>query len=102
MGVSKWLSNAPGKAEQMTVVLDCRGMGFFKAVKEGAVVRDLAITLTKNYPARLGKLYLVDLPPVLNSVLNGVRAVLHKVTREKIVGGSSSSSELPEWPAPTK
>lgn len=68
-------------------------------LKQVNMITDLSKTLTRNYPARLGQLHLVDLPPMLSSALNTIKKCLHKVTQQKIHVCRSGDPALPPWPA---
>lgn len=101
-GVNRWLKNSPGRAEQLVVVLWCNNLGILRTAASIGTVQELAITLTKNYPSRLGKLFVVELPQVLSYTLKAVKQALPPVTREKIFVCDRHHADLPDPPINSK
>lgn len=59
-----------------------------------SIIKSIAITLNRHYPARLHRLYLVDPPLVVLWPLQAVKGFLHPETRSKILISSSSDPHL--------
>lgn len=83
---------------QITVLLDCQGLSPFKFPMQ--MMRSIAILLQDHYPNRLGRLFVVRLPPVARVVIQTLTQVMKPVTRQKlrIIGESYHLvfSERPE------
>lgn len=93
-GLTGQLSNAAGAAEQMVVVLDCRGGSSMGLTRHMGLLKRLAITLNEHYPDRLFKLHLLELPLLLRWALHGVMPLLHPHTRSKVIMSSIKDPDL--------
>lgn len=94
-GLTSHLSNSAGAAEQMVVVLDCRGGGSIGLTRHMGLLKRLAITLNQHYPERLFRLHLLELPLLLRWALHAVMPMLHPNTRSKMVLSSIQDPDLP-------
>ena len=59
------------------------------------VGQSLATALNKNYPARLHRMYLLDLPPSLMWIFRNISRFVDPETQRKITPCASTSAEVP-------
>jgi hypothetical protein len=97
------LGDAGGRPEQVNVVIDAAGASAASAARAAWVLKALAASLNRHYPARLHELQLVDLPPVLAWLVAAIRAVVHAATARKVravrtgrAGGGGAHAAPPE------
>eukprot|EP00884_Botryococcus_braunii_P002628 jgi/Botrbrau1/12366/Bobra.0239s0015.1 len=88
------LADCPPLPEQLVVVLDASGASSMQVTRLVNIIKSIAITLNRHYPARLHRLYLVDPPLVVLWPLQALKGFLHPDTRSKIVISSSSDPQL--------
>lgn len=82
-------------AEKMVVVVDCRGATQWATARHLPVVKKLAVELNMNYPERLHRLYLLELPMLGRWVVQQILPALAPGTRDKIVYKSAEDTDLP-------
>ncbi|KAK9828057.1 hypothetical protein WJX81_006250 [Elliptochloris bilobata] len=93
--VGSRLSNAPGRPEQLVVVLDCRGAPTLQVAKVVRLIQSIALTLNKHYPARLHRLFLVETPRVVHWPVQAIKQLLHPTTAAKIILCGRDDARLP-------
>jgi hypothetical protein len=86
---------APGAAERMVVVLDCRGASSVGVARCVPVIKRVAAALNAHYPDRLHRIHLLELPSLARWVVQAVLPLLHPSTRDKVVMASAEDADLP-------
>eukprot|EP00192_Tetraselmis_astigmatica_P005901 CAMPEP_0117673866 /NCGR_PEP_ID=MMETSP0804-20121206/14716_1 /TAXON_ID=1074897 /ORGANISM="Tetraselmis astigmatica, Strain CCMP880" /LENGTH=451 /DNA_ID=CAMNT_0005482663 /DNA_START=234 /DNA_END=1585 /DNA_ORIENTATION=+ len=93
--VTHTLSDMEGEPEHLTVVLDACGCRAWQVPGTSRVFRQVTRMLTRFYPARLARLYVVDLPLLPRCWFEVMASFLHPTTKQKLVFCSSDDPDLP-------
>ncbi|CAL8467562.1 g7100 [Coccomyxa elongata] len=88
-------NDAPGRPEQLVVVLDSRGASTLQFRRLVRTIQSIAVTLNRHYPARLHRLYLVDAPVIVHLPVRAIKALLHLSTSSKIIICDLGDPRLP-------
>lgn len=98
-GVESRLSDAPGGAERIVAVVDCRETSqwelFTRSRETVSLAKRLAADLVAHYPGRLEKCHILEAPLLAKVGLNAVLAPLAQNTRDRIVPASAADESLP-------
>lgn len=78
------------------VAIHCRGVGPRRAAQLAGMLRDVASTVTANYPHRLYRCYLVDLPGPMGLFAGAMLGLLPAATRAKV--RTCRGADVP-WPS---
>ena len=84
------LKDAPEGHDRVDVVVYAEGTSAFSASRAARVLRYVVTTLGHHYPGRLHELDLMDLPKVLQWLVQGAKKLVHKETAKKVVSMQSS------------
>jgi hypothetical protein len=93
--VRKLFADDGASPSQLICLVYAGEMGLSNLLELPRIGRGLASTLECNFPGRLSKLYVLDLPASWLWLLQLVQRILHPVTRQKLVLCSSDSPSVP-------
>ncbi len=83
------------RLEQVLVVIDCRGANSLMLAQHMSIVKQVAQALNRHFPARLSKVYLVEVPQLLRWALGVVLSVLSKSTQARVRVVGEGDKQLP-------
>eukprot|EP00955_Chlamydomonas_euryale_P098102 365123-Chlamydomonas_euryale.AAC.42 len=87
--------------DRLVVAIHCGGVGPGRAARLAGALRSAATTVASNYPHRLYRCYLVDLPPAMALFTGAVLSLLPAATRAKVAACRKSAVPWPSAAAAT-
>lgn len=93
--VDQLASRRMTRLEQVLVVIDCRGANSLMLAQHMSTIKQVAQSLNRHFPARLSKVYLVEVPQLLRWALGVVLAVLSKSTQARVRVVGEADKQLP-------
>lgn len=95
--VRKLMSDDGSKPSQLICLTEVGELKMFSrnSLVFATVGQSVATAMNKNYPARLHRMYLLDLPPSLLWIFNTIVRFVDPETQRKITPCPSSSAEVP-------
>jgi hypothetical protein len=88
------------RPSQLICLVHAGEMGFSNLLELPRIGRGLATTLESNFPGRLSRLFILDLPPSWLWLLQLMQRIIHPSTKQKLVLCGSDSPNVPSTFAP--
>lgn len=93
--LSQLASRRVTRLEQVVVVIDCRGANSLMLAQHLPTIKHVAHVLNRHFPARLARLYLVEVPQLLRWALGVVMSVVSASTQARVRVVGESDRQLP-------
>lgn len=93
--INQLTSRRVTKLEQVIVVIDCRGANSLMLAQHLPTIKHVAHVLNRHYPARLARLYLVEVPQLLRWALGVVMSVVSASTQARVRVVGEADRQLP-------